>query len=407
MTRVLRRGEGSRLAGGLLLVVGLAFAPRAAEGYERVHTLRWTQPSGAEATGFAVALGTRSGQYGETRDLGAVAPGSDGVHRADLVVDSFSDYFVVLTAYNGAGSSPQSNEVLIAKAACDATFCEDGNACTADACGTSACTHQALPDGTACAGAAGPGLCAGGTCQAVECLAHADCGDGNACNGVEVCAGSRCQAGTPPSCGGETACTLSGCDAALGCVTRNKADGTACNDGNPATTADRCTAGVCAGTPETAGGGGGKGSGSTGGDPTCNLAACEDGNPCTTHSCHLGACVIEPAADGAACDDGNAATVADMCSAAVCSGTPDVVGPPVCQGLSCDDANACTADACTESGCTHIALADGTVCDDGNRRTHADTCRAGVCAGREKREFSHGKWWGSRKWWDKPTARKR
>jgi hypothetical protein len=237
-------------------VVGLALAPRAAAGYERVHTLRWTQPAGATAEGFSVALGSASGQYGETRDLGSIAPASDGVHRADLVIDSFADYFVVLTAYNSAGSSPTSNELVVAKAACDETFCEDGNACTADACGATACSHEALPNGTACSGSAGSGLCSAGTCQPVECLAHADCGDGNACNGVEVCAGSRCQAGAAPSCSGETACTVSGCDATLGCVTQNKPDGTSCNDGNATTTADRCTAGVCAGTPETSSGGG-------------------------------------------------------------------------------------------------------------------------------------------------------
>lgn len=351
-------------------------APYAAAGYDRVHMLRWTQPDGALPTGYAAALGSASGQYGETRDLGSVAPGSDGVYSADLVLDSFADYFVVMTAYNSAGSSPTSNEVVVAKAACDATFCEDGNACTADTCAETACTHQVLPDGTSCVGSAGPGLCLSGTCQAVECIADADCSDANACNGVEVCVGNGCQAGTAPSCGGETACTVSSCDATLGCLTQSKGDGTSCDDGNPTTTADRCTAGVCTGTPEPSGGGG----------PACDVAACEDGDPCTTNSCSQGACVSEPAPNGTACDDGDATTVADMCTAGACSGTPDVVGPPVCGGLTCDDANACTADACTESGCTHMALADGTSCDDGDRRTRTDRCTAGVCAGIVKKK---------------------
>jgi hypothetical protein len=368
--------------------------PHAAAAYDRVHTLRWTQPDGAAPTGFAVSLGSQSGQYGETRDLGSVAAAADGVRQADLVLDSFRDYFVVLTAYNTAGSSPQSNEVAVAKAACDATFCEDGNACTADACGDTACTHQALPDGTSC----GSGLCVGGTCQAVQCLDNADCSDGNACNGVEVCAGNGCQAGIAPSCGGETACTVSGCDAASGCFTHNKPDGTSCNDGNPSTTADRCTAGVCAGTPETSGGGG-KGSG--GGSTTCDPAACEDGDPCTVNGCIPGGCTSAPAPDGTSCDDGDATTVADMCSAGSCKGTPDVVGPPVCGGLTCEDGNTCTADACTESGCTHLPLADGTSCDDGNKSTRQDKCTSGVCAGvdKKKRAFVNNKYW--------PAARSR
>jgi hypothetical protein len=384
MKRNIRWGEGSRLVAGLLLGVGLALAPHAAAGYERVHTLRWTQPSGSSPTGFAVSLGSSAGQYGETRDLGSVAAGADGVRRKDLVLDAFQDYFVVVTAYNTAGSSPPSNELVVERAACDETFCEDGNACTADACGEGDCTHDPLPDGTACAG----GLCASGACRPVQCLENADCGDGNACNGVEVCAGDRCQAGSSPSCGGDTACKTSACDATLGCVTRNKANGTSCNDGNASTTADQCTAGVCAGTPG-------------GGDPVCE-GSCDDADPCTTDSCLLGACVYVPAANGIACDDGNASTVADMCRAGECRGTPDVVGPPLCEGTACEDGNFCTADACTISGCTHIPLADGTTCDDGSRRTLRDRCQAGSCVGRMEREFEHGKWWGSRRWWDKP-----
>lgn len=380
-----RRG-GGRFAAGLFLGWVLALAPHAAAAYERVHTLRWTQPSGGTPSGFSVSLGSRSGQYGETRDLGSVPAAADGVRRKDLVLDAFQDYFVVVTAYNSAGSSPPSNELVVERAACDATFCEDGNVCTADACGATDCSHEPLPDGTSCPG----GLCDAGACQPVQCLESADCSDGNACNGVEVCAGSLCRPGTAPSCGGATACTTAACDATIGCVIRNKADGSSCDDGNASTTADRCSAGVCAGTP-------GSGGGNCGG-------SCNDGDPCTVESCVEGACRVAPAANGTSCDDGNATTVADMCSAGVCRGTPDVVGPPICGGASCEDGNLCTADACSLSGCTHIPLADGTSCDDGNRRTPRDRCQAGSCVGKLTREFDHGKWWGSRRWWDKRTA---
>jgi len=373
--------------------VGLA--PHAAAGYERVHTLRWMQPEGAAPTGFAMALGSTSGQYGETRDLGAVSAGADGLYRADVVLDAFQDYYVVVTAYNEVGSSPRSNEILVAKAVCDETFCEDGESCTRDACGSAGCSHQPLPDGTSCSGAGGPGLCIGGSCQAAECLAHADCGDGNACNGVEICVGNQCQPGTAPSCGGETACTVAGCDARLGCVTRNKPDGTTCSDGNAATTNDRCTAGVCSGTvpppPDP--------------EPTCDPAACEDGDPCTVNGCLQGACIARPAPNGTMCDDGDATTVADMCTDAVCAGTPPVSGPPVCGGLSCEDGNTCTADACTELGCTHVALADGTACDDGDRKTRGDRCSAGTCVGAEK--SSKRGFWANGKYWEPGSRRRR
>src|SRR5574338_593051 len=108
--------------------------------------------------------------------------------------------------------------------------------------------------------------------------------------------------------------------------------------------------------------------------------------------------MVAPAPDGTACDDGNATTVGDMCTAGTCAGTPDV--GPVCDGLACDDANVCTADACTESGCSHLPLADGTPCDDGSRKTWGDTCRSGVCAGTPKRV--RGKWATSRSRWFEP-----
>jgi hypothetical protein len=387
----------------------LLLAPGGAAAYERVHTLRWTQPDGGTPAGYAVSLGAASGQYGETRDLGAVAAGGDGVRRADLVLEAFEDYYVVLTAYNAAGSSPRSNEVLVERAACDATFCEDGNACTADACGADACAHERLPDGTAC----GNGLCDGGVCVAAQCIDHADCGDGNACNGVEVCVGSRCQAGAAPSCSGETACTVSSCDPTLGCVTRNKADGTSCNDGNAATTADRCTAGTCAGRPVTPGDSPGHGSSGGSGkqDEAFCAVSCDDGDPCTANRCVQGACQSEPAPAGTACDDGDPITVSDMCSAGSCRGTPQVA--PMCQGVSCEDGNSCTIDACAKGSCTHLALADGTRCDDGNRRTSGDRCVAGVCRSKGRSAAAtSGKWrqtrqdWDTRYWWGKPRSRR-
>jgi hypothetical protein len=120
--------------------------------------------------------------------------------------------------------------------------------------------------------------------------------------------------------------------------------------------------------------------------------------------------VYEPAPNGTTCDDGDATTVADMCQAAVCAGTPDV-DPPMCEGVSCEDGNTCTADACSGGSCTHVPLADGTRCDDGNRRTGGDRCVAGVCRAKDRSVVAHGKWretrrnWDTRYWWGKPKGR--
>jgi hypothetical protein len=335
--------------------------------------LRWTQPDGSAPTGFSVSLGSASGQYGETRDLGAVAPGPDGVHDADLVLDALVSTYVVLSAYNEAGASGYSNERLIAAIPCDAAFCEDGNPCTLDECGEGECVREQAPDGTACAAAGGEGLCLAGRCELVECLADVDCGDGDACNGVELCVGNACRTGAAPACGGATACTAASCDPVLGCLTTPVPDGTACDDADPATTDDRCTAGSCAGVvppPPPP-------------PPACDAASCEDGNFCTVDACLDGGCSHAPAPDGTACDDGSAATLDDQCRAGVCAGTlaPEPPPPPASCPVSCEDGNPCTADACSDGHCVNVPLADGTACSDGNKRTRGERCSAGVCSG--------------------------
>lgn len=353
-----------RAAAPLLVAAILALSVPAA-AYDRVATLRWTEQAGFQLSGFAASFGTTSGQYGETRDLGLPALAADGAYSADVVLDSFTTYHVVLTAYNDSGSSGYSNEIVISALPCDPSFCEDGDSCTADGCAADGCSHVPAPDGTACTGASGTGLCLAGHCQAVQCLEDADCGDGDACNGAEACVGGQCQAGTPPSCTGGTACTVAACDSALGCVVNPKPDGSTCDDGNAGTVNDQCVAGVCTGSAAPS---------------ACDPTACNDGNVCTADACGASGCTHAPVADGTLCNDGNANTVSDQCTAGVCVGTLQAV----CSGTTCEDGNSCTLDACSDGTCTHVPLADGTSCDDGNRRTWNDRCVTGVCVGTKK-----------------------
>lgn len=68
------------------------------------------------------------------------------------------------------------------------------------------------------------------------------------------------------------------------------------------------------------------------------------------------------------CDDGNALSC-DGCSL-------------VCALEACDDNNPCTVDSCdAQIGCRHVAVTDGTTCDDGLFCTMDDSCNAGLCAG--------------------------
>jgi len=57
------------------------------------------------------------------------------------------------------------------------------------------------------------------------------------------------------------------------------------------------------------------------------------------------------------------------------------VAASACDPLACDDGNPCTADDCSEAGCTHVTLPDGEVRDDGLPGTVGDRCLAGACYG--------------------------
>jgi hypothetical protein len=81
-----------------------------------------------------------------------------------------------------------------------ALSCNDGNACTTDSCNVQ----------TGCVNTPAAG------CQA--CTANAQCDDGNACDGIEVCLFGRCREGTFSSCDDADPCTMDGCAPATGCT---------------------------------------------------------------------------------------------------------------------------------------------------------------------------------------------
>ena len=61
----------------------------------------------------------------------------------------------------------------------------------------------------------GMGWTAGTT---LACTTNADCADGNACNGSEVCQAGVCLPGTSITCADGDACTIDGCDPVSGCT---------------------------------------------------------------------------------------------------------------------------------------------------------------------------------------------
>src|SRR6266540_3874955 len=104
-------------------------------------------------------------------------------------------------------------------------------------------------------------------------------------------------------------------------------------------------------------------------------ASCADANPCTVDACSAGACTHVAVANGTSCNDGNACTRTDTCQAGVCAGS----NPVACTAQDqCHTAGTCD----TQTGtCSNPVKADGTACSDGNGCTQTDTCQAGACVG--------------------------
>jgi len=97
---------------------------------------------------------------------------------------------------------------------------------------------------------------------------------------------------------------------------------------------------------------------------------CDDGNDCTSDSCHgADGCQHLPM-DGDDCQDGDLCTVADRCVKGECLGTSVV----------CDDGNPCTDDTCGKTGDCQFVENDS-ACDDGNACTVGDACTVGACGG--------------------------
>ena len=262
----------------------------------------------------------------------------------------------------------------------DTVQCDDGNPCTDDACDpvelcVSTPNTATCDDGNPCTVLDG---CSAGECGGVD----KDCGDSNACNGVETCDPSvgcvpgidlACDDGIPcttDTCAPAEGCKHFGedsacddgkvcngaeeCDPKIGCTALDAPDGTLCDDENICTLNDTCVGGSCTG----------------------GFNPCDDENPCTNDTCTTagGGCKSVPVEGFKACDDGDECTLEDQCTGGFCKSTVDA---------DCDDSNACTNDACLpESGCSNLPNA-ATTCDDGDACTTGDSCVAGTgeCAG--------------------------
>ena len=154
---------------------------------------------------------------------------------------------------------------------------------------------------------------AGGSEAPRPCVLHADCSDGNACNGLEICQGGVCIAGEKLQCRSGNPCVFSICDPRSGCRERPLNSGP-CDDGNPCTTGDACQAGKCVAE---------------------GRLVCRDQGPCMIGVCDPDSgCGTKPARDGSVCDDGREDTRNDRCQAGRCRG--DGIDPLILEQMEDD-----------------------------------------------------------------------
>ncbi|RKG83229.1 putative metal-binding motif-containing protein [Corallococcus terminator] len=199
-------------------------------------------------------------------------------------------------------------------------------------------------------------------CQESVCRGMA-CDDGNACTQGDHCEGEgregRCLPATTTQCPQPSSL----CEAPKTCQPTTglcepgvaPPDGTDCNDNNPCTLGDRCSAGACTGAEKQC--------------PTVTAACRESGGTCNRTS---GSCEYKPLPNTTDCDDALTCTTPDKCDGnGACAGTPTAcVAPLQCFRIAqvCTTAADCRYEvdpAKLNTPCTASTGAQGVCMPDG------------------------------------------
>jgi predicted outer membrane repeat protein len=336
----------------------------------------------------------------------------------------------ILSDYKYGAGCANAKDLASIKSCAEQTYyaknqLKDEPACLDCATQRIACTQSSGPCAAACAI---PGatctVCLNQKCVTpyLECTGQTGCvssacDDNNNCTQNDCAADDQSCTWTPQSyysCSDGNDCTDDNCTAQGACKSVKRPDQSYCSDGSACTQGDICSNGVCVATPLE------DGSNFSG----LGNSACSDYNECTFDYCQAGKCKSSETypykgnweqsyeADqckyaGCVCGD-----TAESCSASLwdyhpewdCCPDPWASGYPssipegfICdnegsctnvyrctsgtctqQTNGCDDANACTADACGEKGCEHVAV-NNTACEDGKACTTDEQCTGGAC----------------------------
>ncbi len=246
--------------------------------------------------------------------------------------------------------------------------CAAGSVCTAGACVVSCPTGQSACSSVCFDLKNDPGHC--GSCTRT-CGTDEFCSQGN-CRAIVADAGATsCPSGT-------TACDGGACFDQQNDPRNCGACGRSCNS------TEYCSAGNCVQFPVM-----GLDAGSCLSSPNpCEVVSftdagcvvalrtcpapgtCQTGGTCNPST---GAC--EYANRTGSCDDQNPCTQSDVCTSGTCVGT----NPIVCTTASaCHETSVCLPG---DGGCSSTLKAEGSVCDDGDPCSGADTCVLGRCTG--------------------------
>lgn len=222
----------------LALSILLTVLAEAAEA--RIVTIRWSSPEPSAAIGYRLYTRAPSESFGTPAYDGMPAIVA-GVYSIPLTVSDGTDSYVVAAAYNSAGESPRSNEMLFAAPVCGNAVldageqCDDGNTAAGDGCSAScqvevaACGNGIRESGEACDDG---NTTAGDGCNAncrIEACGNAVLDAGESCDDGNKTAGDGCSA----TCQIEVAV----------CGNGMLQSGEACDDGNT-TAGDGCNA-IC------------------------------------------------------------------------------------------------------------------------------------------------------------------
>jgi hypothetical protein len=185
-------------------------------------------------------------------------------------------------------------------------------------------------------------VCSSGNCSFGPKPAGTACDDGDACTQTDTCQSGTCVGGNPVVCTALDQCHDAGtCNPANGvCSNPNKANGSACSDGNACTQTDTCQNGTCVGDnpvicqPQSECHDAGTCNQATG---QCSNPTKPNGTPCGTFVnsfCSNGICQCTPATQAQACLGGSlCGTRSDGCGGSYNCGTCPV--GQTCQGNLC------------------------------------------------------------------------